>query len=127
MSTFEPVPPGPTDQVKTVGLSPKAVLAFLFPAIAAVVASAADWVVSGQFEVTTIRTALAGLLASGLALLGAYVGRPGTVAPDLTVTPKVKLAGEKGQLSLDLLVRVLIYVVIIVVVLVVLFALLDRI
>lgn len=63
-------------------ISPKAVLAFLFPAIAAVVASGADWVASGQFDVTTVRTAVAGLGASLLALLGAYVGRPGDVVND---------------------------------------------
>lgn len=66
--------------MKTIGLSPKAALAFLFPAIAAVAAAGADWIVSGQFEVTTIRTAGAGLIASGLALLGAYVGKPGAIA-----------------------------------------------
>lgn len=63
----------------TIGLSPKAVLAFLFPLIGAAVGAACDWIVSGQFDVTTIRTALAGLGASGLAALGAYLGKPGEV------------------------------------------------
>jgi hypothetical protein len=36
--------------------------------------------VSGQLEVTTVRTAVAGLVASGLAFLGAYIGQPGAVA-----------------------------------------------
>lgn len=77
----------------TIGLSPKAVLAFALPLIAAIAASIADWAVSGQFEVTTIRTALAGLIASGLALLGAYLGKPGNVVyaepPAPTVPPGI--------------------------------------
>jgi uncharacterized membrane protein YhiD involved in acid resistance len=66
--------------MKTIGMSPKAVLAFLFPFIASLAAAATDWIVSGQLEVTTVRTAVAGLVASGLAFLGAYIGQPGAVA-----------------------------------------------
>jgi hypothetical protein len=78
--------------VQTIGISPKAVLAFFFPFIGAVVGAAADWIVSGQFDTTTIRTALAGLGAAGLALLGAYVGKPGNVKPvDEGFTPPTTL------------------------------------
>src|SRR4051794_58970 len=78
--------------IGTVGFSPKAVLAFLFPLIAAIVAAAVDWIMSGQFDTTTIRTAAAGLGASALALLGAWLGAPGSVivetgesVPDMTL------------------------------------------
>lgn len=68
-------------QLKTVDVSPKAVLAFLYPFIATLAASAGSWIVSGDFNTAEIRVALSGLIASGLALLGAYVGRPGNVQP----------------------------------------------
>ncbi len=64
----------------TIGLSPKALLAFLFPLIAAVAGAVSSWVVTGTFDDAEIRTAVGGLVTSGLALLGAYVGQPGPVA-----------------------------------------------
>jgi hypothetical protein len=64
---------------KTVGLSPKAVLAFLFPLLSAAAAAVASWIATGNFSDSEIRTALSGLVLSGLALVGAYVGKPGTV------------------------------------------------
>jgi hypothetical protein len=67
--------------MKTLGLSPKAVLAFCYPLIATVAASVGSWIVTGNLSTSEIRVALAGLAASGLALLGAYVGRPGNVVP----------------------------------------------
>jgi hypothetical protein len=79
---------------RTVGLSPKAVLAFCFPLVGAVIAAATDWIITGQFEVTAIRIALAGLGTSGLPLLGAYVGRPGTVEP---AASSDRPSGEAGQ------------------------------
>lgn len=63
----------------TEGISPKAVLAFLFPLIAAVGASAASWVISGDLNVTELRVAAGGFLLSSLSALGAWLGRPGTV------------------------------------------------
>jgi hypothetical protein len=69
-------------KMKDGAISPKAVLAFLYPLIATVIATIADWGISGQFDVTAIRIAAAGLGASLVALLGAYVGRPGEVVKD---------------------------------------------
>lgn len=66
--------------LRTIGLSPKAVLAFLFPLIAAAGATVASWIVSGQFDLTEIRTAAGGVVLAGVALVGAWVGRPGEVA-----------------------------------------------
>lgn len=63
----------------TIGLSPKAVLAFLFPLIAAVGGSLVSWIATGDFNDAEIRAALGGLVTSGLALLGAYIGQPGNV------------------------------------------------
>lgn len=59
--------------------SPKAVLAFLYPFIATLIGVAATWIVTGEFNVEEIRTGVAGLLASGLAFFGAWLGKPGVV------------------------------------------------
>lgn len=64
----------------TIGLSPKAVLAFLLPLIAAFGGTVSTWITSGTFNAAEIKTAVAGLIASGLALLGAYLAPPGEVA-----------------------------------------------
>jgi hypothetical protein len=68
-----------TRVAKTVGLSPKAVLAFLYPLIAAAAGSVVSWISTGTFNAQEIKIAAGGLILSGLALLGAYVGKPGTV------------------------------------------------
>ena len=68
------------EPVKTTrGISPKAVLAFLYPTIATIAATIGSWIVTGDFNESEIRTAAAGLLASAVAYIGAYVGRPGDV------------------------------------------------
>ncbi|HUR85638.1 MAG TPA: hypothetical protein VMY78_09855 [Solirubrobacteraceae bacterium] len=63
----------------TIGLSPKAVLAFAFPLIAAIVTSATSALATGNFDTREIIVAATGLGTSGLALLGAYIGQPGNV------------------------------------------------
>lgn len=63
----------------TEGFSPKTVLAFLYPTIATLAAVAGSWVVTGQWNETETRTALAGLVASAVAAVGAYAGRTGKV------------------------------------------------
>lgn len=65
--------------MRTNGLSPKAILAFLYPAIGSIVSAVGSWIVTGDFNASEIRVSVAGLGASGLALLGAYIGRPGDV------------------------------------------------
>ena len=72
---------------QTLGLSPKAILAFAFPLITAIAAALASYIVTGNFSDSEIRTALGGLVTSGLALLGAYVGKPGTIG-HLDVAPE---------------------------------------
>lgn len=76
-------------ELKTLGISPKAVLAFLFPLVVALGVAVANWIVTGSFDADSVRAALAGLVTSGLALLGAYVGKPGNVAG-------VKAEGEEA-------------------------------
>ena len=65
--------------LRTRGISPKAVLAFCFPFVTTVAGVTSSWVVTGNFNGTELRLGVAGLIASSLAALGAYVGRPGTV------------------------------------------------
>lgn len=67
--------------MKTIGLSPKAVLAFFYPLIAALVTAATSALATGNVSTTEIVVAITGLGTSALALLGAYVGKPGTVKP----------------------------------------------
>ena len=66
-------------ELQTLGISPKAVLAFVFPAIAAVGASVVSWISTGNFDASEIRTAVGGVIAAGIAALGAYLGKPGRV------------------------------------------------
>lgn len=63
----------------TNGISPKAILAFAFPFLATVATVAATWIAGGEFDVEQIRIAAGGLILSAIALLGAYVGKPGDV------------------------------------------------
>lgn len=63
----------------TVGVSPKAKLATLLPAIAALVAVLIQWAVTGEFDRAELATALTGLSTSVFAFLGAYLGSPGEV------------------------------------------------
>jgi hypothetical protein len=63
----------------TQGLSPKALLAFLFPLIAAVVTACTSALATGNFDTKEIVVAVTGLGSSALALLGAYIGHPGNV------------------------------------------------
>ena len=100
-------------------------MAAVLPTLGGVVAVVTQWAITGEFDRAELVTALSAVAGSVLAFAGAYIGRPGTVAPT-TVTSQPKLAGEKGQVSIEFIVRALLYVLVIVVVLVVLFALLDR-
>lgn len=87
----------------TLGLSPKAVLAFVYPFIATSAGVAVTWITTGEFNEQELRVGVAGLVASGLALLGAYVGRPGDVvvdvgesSDDLVGDPSPPTTFEKG-------------------------------
>lgn len=81
--------------MKTVGISPKAILAFCFPFIGTAVGVLIDLVADGHWDGTTLRIGVAGLLASALAALGAYVGNPGSVISKL---PAPKSTFRKGAL-----------------------------
>jgi hypothetical protein len=66
-------------------LSPKALMAFLFPFLSTLVGVGVTWIVTGAFDGQEVREGAAGLLASGLALAGAYVAPPAQTAPAGTV------------------------------------------
>ena len=68
--------------MRTIGLSPKAVLAFLYPTIATVAYTTGSWIATGDFNASEVRVALAGLVAAAVAALGAYVAEPGNVRPE---------------------------------------------
>jgi hypothetical protein len=85
--------------MKTIGISPKAVLAFLFPAILTVGGVATSWVQTGNLDTGELRLAVGGLIASGLSLLGAYIGTPGKVTADVpapAVPPKPPVVAKKA-------------------------------
>jgi hypothetical protein len=85
--------------MKTIGLSPKAVLAFLFPLIAAIITSATSALATGHFDTTQIVIAVTGLGSSAIALLGAYLGQPGeieVIADDLSNTKTALSARESS-------------------------------
>lgn len=66
-------------EVRTAGVSPKAVLAFVFPFVATLGSVLASWIVSGNFNEGEVRTGASALVASAIAALGAYLGKPGAV------------------------------------------------
>lgn len=96
--------------MQTIGLSPKAVLAFFFPFISTCVGVLVTWIVDGTFDGTALKVAIAGVLTSALALLGAYVGRPGVVetptgefddenVPETPEDPKAKIVQTHSGLD----------------------------
>ena len=64
---------------RTVGVSPKAVAALVWPAVVAAGAAVASWIVTGDFNDAEIKTALAGVVTSVITFAGAYVASPGDV------------------------------------------------
>lgn len=65
--------------LRTVGFSPKAILAFFTPFLVTVLGTLSSWIVTGDFNEAEIRTALSGVVLALMAALGAYVGNPGKV------------------------------------------------
>jgi len=67
-------------ELRTLGLSPKAVLAFFYPLIASIGIAVGAWVHDGgTLDWSQVRIAAAGLVLSAVAALGAYVGKPGAI------------------------------------------------
>jgi hypothetical protein len=84
-------------ELKTLGISPKAILAFLFPLVASVVAALVNWTVTGHFDTDSVRLTLGGLGTSALAALGAYLGKPGiVVAPKQSSVLPLNVLAQAG-------------------------------
>lgn len=88
---------------RTLGLSPKAVLAFIYPALVTASGVIASWIVSGVLDAGELRGAAAGLLLSAVSALGAAIGSTGilrtgkrTAAP---VVPSDVLVAAAGGLQ----------------------------
>ena len=79
----------------TIGLSPKAFLAAVFPALTTLVIVLVNGAFTG-FDATELRTAVVGLVASALAFIGAWLGSPGVV-----VRPSPNGPGSDDLLSED--------------------------
>ncbi len=75
-----------TKTLRTHGISPKAILAFTYPVIAAAIASVGSWVVTGDFNANEIRVAVGELAGGSISLIGAIVGRPGDIPSRSPVT-----------------------------------------
>lgn len=67
-----------TTALGTEGLSPKAVLAFLLPAIGTLVLAVLDGALSPDID-ATVKVAIVGAVNALLALAGAWAGKPGQV------------------------------------------------
>ena len=63
----------------TVGLSPKALLAFVFPALSTLVLLVVHSLVTGEWNRTETVQAVIGLTSSVLSFIGAWLGNPGVV------------------------------------------------
>lgn len=68
-------------------ISPKAVLAAVVPALGGLVAVLVQWIATGDLDRPELATAVGTALASFLAFLGAYSGRPGPVVEDTGGAP----------------------------------------
>lgn len=84
---------------KTIGISPKATLAFVLPAAGTAVLALLDQVLSPDMD-PTLKVAIVGLVNAVLAFAGAYAGRPGNVVPDTGGVPPYSdtpaFRGERG-------------------------------
>jgi hypothetical protein len=65
--------------VRTVGLSPKTIIAGVLPALATVVGVLISWLVTGELDKQELVLALTGFSSAILSALGAYVADPGDV------------------------------------------------
>lgn len=65
--------------MSTVGISPKAIAALVWPAVVAAGAAVASWIVTGEFNDSEVKVALAGVVTSLITFAGAYVADPGEV------------------------------------------------
>ena len=65
--------------MNTVGISPKAIAALVWPAVVAAGIALASWIETGQFNDAEIKTALAGVVASIVSFAGSYIAGPGEV------------------------------------------------
>lgn len=69
--------------LKTVGLSPKTILAFLVPLVSAGIASVGSYLATSDWNPTETRTLLTGAGAAFVAGAAAFLGSPGNVVPDI--------------------------------------------
>lgn len=94
---------------KTIGISPKATLAFVLPAAGTAVLALLDQVLSPDMD-PTLKVAIVGLVNAVLAFAGAYAGRPGEVVPDPPHREEIKsrLTDERGLTLLEALVVLLV-------------------
>lgn len=65
--------------MQTIGISPKAILAAILPALGGVLAVGIQWIATGEFNRPELATALSSVVASLLAFFGAWLGKPGAV------------------------------------------------
>lgn len=70
--------------LKTVGLSPKVVAAFVYPVVAAVGAAVVVWISTGAWDWTNTRLTLAGAITGAISALGSAIAAN---APVIDVTP----------------------------------------
>lgn len=70
----------------TQGISPKAVLAAVVPALGGLVAVGVQWIATGALDRAELATAVGAVLASLLAFAGAYAGKPGDVKAEIGLT-----------------------------------------
>lgn len=94
--------------MKTVGISPKAVLAAVLPTLGGVLAVGVQWLATGEFDRAEFATAIGTVAAALLAFAGAYAADPGTVKPSV---PPYR-DGEAGITLLEVLVVLLLVLVI---------------
>ncbi len=85
---------------RTKGTSPKAVLAFCFPAIASIGGALTSYIVTGHLDEEAVRVAAGGLVTSALAALGAWLGSPGELVdttPPAMVQPTMGGTMASGE------------------------------
>jgi hypothetical protein len=72
----------------------KAVAAFLAPLVTAVGAALASWIVTGDFNETETRTAVAGVVLAAVSGISTYLTRAGTADPPPARATRAAVYGE---------------------------------
>lgn len=77
--------------------SNKAIAALVAPVVVAGLLAAGNWIVTGAFDATEIRTAAGGVLFGGAAAIGTYFRRPGEAVVEVPARSSIEGSLERAS------------------------------